>query len=828
MAEQNSLFKTGGNSHEINCLFYIKGSKDYPIGQQINANYGYDTNDSETPIYETSIAEVYSMRPNLVEVFNDYSGLSDINNGISKDNVEQYNLFENDTNNRANQNPEFISTMLIDSSNADEKEFIKNFIPNYQLPSGTFVGGNAPTYAQYISDINEALKTDENNIRYRIFCQQVFSFIERIKHDEAEILEKLGESHSQPTFFEDNKFNNNGTGLLNGSIQSTTASDMIATLENANVLEKWLMLTFPGSPTDSANNNNWFYFRDNLPFNPFRTDFLFGSSDDAPNIGTAYNNDLLDIPLGTNQKLNKILFDQLAGIPWYNDSNRIKGINIRYKKGSASLSFTSDNSRISKISFALSYDIYDPENQYYSQNASAITNDTFTFNIYFDPSKFVSEETDASKFKVWTYNDNDFDNDLREAEGGPSFVYPTSLETFGKYDNDYGNVLLPPSDNVGSIRNHFIASEKEITNQFINELKDNLRGGGYDNYVEFKTTRVSPYIDDSGRIQWETEGDYNRISQVFYIFYKGQTPPTDNQQITAVRNYLKTLHKGVHCHPTRYDNNGKVITIGHGNSEDEVIEFLSHMYPNLFSQNVIYIIPAKYNHYNEHVGEEPYTNPQSYYSTTTPKRIIETLIEVDVLKNVVFHASGIVNSTAIVNEGIAYPIEVFNIGSFERTLPQNNPTWAYPMPWYAVSTSSDVENPLTSLNQMADYKPSFLLGSEISSQTSTLADKFQMIMIMLAKQMFINPGHTSGRTVNGVQSRTKALYTDIFGIKIEYSCDYLYDKNLKIDGYTYYNVASFTINSTKIIVYSQYNKDFGYTGSSEIVIDDNNVSQINL
>jgi hypothetical protein len=823
MSEQNSLFKNGNNTHEINCLFYIKGSKDFPIGQQINSNYGYDLNESETPIYETSIAEVYSMRPNLIEVFNDYSGISDISNGISKDNTEQYNLFENDTNIRANQNPEFISTLLIDSSNASEKEFIKNFIPNYNLPNGTFNNGSAPTYAEYLNSINNALIADEDNIRYKIFCQQVFSFIERIKRDESEILEKIGETHSAPTFFEDNVLNGNETGLFNG-LPATTASDLEDTLRNANVLEKWLMMAFPGSPTDSANNNNWFFFRDTLQFNPFRTDFLFGSDSSAPNVGTSYNDSDLTATLGTNQRLNKILYDQLAGVPWYTGSNKIKGINIRYKKGSAALSFTTDNSRISKISFALSYDIYDPSNPYYITNASNIANDTFVFNIYFDPSKFVSEETDASKFKVWTYNDNDFDNDLREAEGGPSFVYPTTLPTFGKYDNDYGNVLLPPSNNAGSIRNHFIASEKEVTNQFINELKDNLRGGGYDNYVEFKTTRVSPYIDDSGRIQWETEGDYNRISQVFYIFYKGQTPPTDNQQITAVRNYLKTLHKGVHCHPTEYDNNGKVITIGHGNSEDEIIEFLSHMYPNLFSQNVIYIIPTRHDHYNEHTGESPYTNPQYYYSTTTPKRIYETLRSIDALNKFVFNDSGNVNSTALVNEGIAYPVEVFKIGSL-YTLPQNNPTFAYPFDWFAVSTSSDVENPLTSLSQMADYKPEFFTADSISSQSS-LADKFQMIMITLAKQMFINPGHTSGRTINGNPSRQKKLYSDIFGIKIEYSCDYTFDRNLKIDGYTYYNIASFTLNSTKIIVYAQYDKDFGYTGSEEITITDNNISEL--
>jgi hypothetical protein len=371
------------------------------------------------------------------------------------------------------------------------------------------------------------------------------------------------------------------------------------------------------------------------------------------------------------------------------------------------------------------------------------------------------------------------------------------------------NVASEGSIATPSIRNKFIASETEIREKFISELLKEIKGGGFSNYVQFNTTRVSPYIEN-GEIKWDTEDNHNLVEQTFYVFYKGTQPPTENQKISAVKSYLTNLHS--HCHPTEYDKDGKVISIGHGTQVAEITNFLANMYPNLFTSSKIYIIPAKFNHYNSTTGESDVnSNPENYISTITPKRIVETVLSIGEFEGFGLSETGDVGLRGDVTTAtgkIPFPIEMFNIGSISILTPNAGPQYSYNMPWYAVSSSIDTENVLTNIDGLKDYRPRLFTDEEISD-SSSIATKFQIIMILLAKQMFKNPGHTSGNTFR------KDLLTSILGISIYYSTDAIYDPSAIKGDVEYYNVAKFSLASTEFIVYAQEKKDFGFSQSNE-------------
>ena len=76
-----TLSEASVEEHLLEGLFIIKGSKDYPSGQSISEPYGYDK-DIETPIFKSSLRDVYISVPDIIEVNNGYSGYEDSDNYI--------------------------------------------------------------------------------------------------------------------------------------------------------------------------------------------------------------------------------------------------------------------------------------------------------------------------------------------------------------------------------------------------------------------------------------------------------------------------------------------------------------------------------------------------------------------------------------------------------------------------------------------------------------------------------------------------------------------------------------------------------------------------
>ena len=114
-------------THDISLFFYIKGSKDFPSGHGIDEKFGFDraiptTFDSnqedglktgylkvETPVFNTTIRDIYLKNKGAREISNTYSLISDVDNCI-------FNYSRNNPSlgvtNRTERSLEYLSTMI--------------------------------------------------------------------------------------------------------------------------------------------------------------------------------------------------------------------------------------------------------------------------------------------------------------------------------------------------------------------------------------------------------------------------------------------------------------------------------------------------------------------------------------------------------------------------------------------------------------------------------------------------------------------------------------------------------------------------------------------
>lgn len=874
----NLTNKNKNNEHVVNCFFYIKGSKDYPVGQNLDEPFGYDDSNGETPLFTNSIKDIYASKSNLLEVFNNYSlETGDVNNKIDAEVSDRTQFFGNDLfgNQRNNGNPDYVSTLLIDTSmignSPIEKELFKHINPNFNLLSSNAIN-NGSTISEYIADIDNQLISSENQgqsvnnlyesmeLRFNIFWKEIFSCFERIKRYEDEICLKYGQSNL-PTDLNKHFLSTSNIPWFDDSTGNIDERTKISYLRKCNNVTAWLWAMYPSTDLNveigdgESKPLKYKTGPDGYYVNPFR--LVDSQPDLIPSNQYINNSSFLNTTLAQLTSsddsyarfINQVK-DQLVGLQWWwnnvNNSNNIvdnptnlfgdnpppmikNGINLQLVAPSASdqnITVVSDiNNRIKSFSFKVKFIIARTTTTTSGVPKTTDIYDTWLFNVYFDPEDFIrANNANASIFPIWSFNEKEIDESIRTSLGTietPGLSDPA----FNYLDNDYANALVPNNPESANIRNHFIASKTEIQSQFISELIKKVKDGGYEHYVTLSVDRVTPLLSpDKKTIVWDpseynpTNGESNSdkydyvinniTSQEFYIFYKGTVVPSIAQQKEAVRTYLKNLH--TKCNPTTYkEDNITIKTIGHGHDEQEITNFLSNMYPDLFSKSEIFIIPTKSNYHN---GDDA-SVASSYYNTITPERIaqsIRSIVGVPALSKYTLHKYGENNQLLETENGLALPTEIFYIGSINSNNPNDSSDFIqmqFPMPWYAVSTSLNAINTLTNIAGFENYKPRSFNSNDIS--TLNTADLFQLIMIVLTTEMFKDD-----------LGNKKRHYSDIFGCTLNYTYDRITDSELNTsnnvnDGIKY-NVVEFDMKGISFKVYAQQGKYFASSNSVQI------------
>lgn len=777
--------------HVLEGLFVIKGSKDYPSGQSISEPYGYDK-DIETPIFKSSLRDVYVSVPDIIEVTNGYSGYEDSENNIGIN----PNVTLDSPSPRMDRTDDFVSTLLIKNGSSDEA--YKYIYPNFEFDPdadenryGSFLT-NATTNPGVVLGTEGA----QYNVRTCVFWQKMFSMIEYIKKCEKQICQLHLEGQEYPDTWNTKYVNTNY--YADGEL----TKNYVKTL---NPLAQMLAIYHPHST--SANDDTAVLAGEDkingglIKYDVPRMEFIDGTVNETYTMNPA--------TFASVCKKN-IILDQLANFYTTDTGNTgevfvFNGIDLKFEGFSSIVcTYSSNKERITKVSFQVSFrDIAIGDDV-------ATHRQKWSFVIYFDPDAFVNSVTASSseKFPVWTYNDKDIDNSLR----GIDHQYDTANPKFNVYDNDYSNMLVPETDDDGNptIHGKFVASQSEITTQMVGAVAEKIKNGGFDKFVELPVRRISPYIDVSGAIPTVAWATAKPATQIFYIFYKN-VPPTEAEQIEAVRSYLNKLHSdSTHCTGQHYINDDEsqgVEFIGHdAESEEDRIQFLSKMYPDIFSLTTIHIIPAKYDHCRGDISSSDiYADPNNYFSTTTPERLVESVVNGSSnTGNFTLSENGYVSASTGLNT--AYPVEIFKIGAINGDNNQET-SFKYDFPWYAVNKATNTPNCLTSITGMAEYKQKNFQNHEPTSN----ADKFQFIMLVLAGLMFEESTGTFT-----AHSKTKKAYSSILGISISYDFDTKIDPNLLESGDVgghHYNVASFTMNAVNYIVYAQRGKTFGYSGA---------------
>ena len=425
--------------------------------------------------------------------------------------------------------------------------------------------------------------------------------------------------------------------------------------------------------------------------------------------------------------------------------------------------FRSHEKRIQYVSFDVKY----------QPTKTSGVDQTWKIIAYFDPDAFVKKSDDKDEFSVWTYNDQDLDGKYTDLQA----------DGFNIYDNDYAN-LLSDDDNI---KGHFVATKNEMQSAIVNEIFNRSKTGKYSGYISYEAKRVTPEISDDGKeLVW-----VKSANQTFLIFYTN-TQPTTSQSMTLVIDYLKQLH--MNCSPMKKDEEGNIIYIGHGigDGDERNIDtnnFLSKMYPDLFSDIKLHIIPANYTLCNGGGSNVENTfKPDQYFHTCTPKRVHDTLTGVvGEFSNFKFNPNGDI-TTGDKDYG---PAEVFYIGG-RQTSPNQDPL-TFPFPWICTMHNASQGNPLTTQTGFTQYKQKlFALGDSVD----TAVDKFQMILIQLAIKMFVNDNN-------------KPRFGRIAGVDMTYGIDTVMDPTIA-NKYAY-NTVSFIINNIEFVVYAQHNKTFGST-----------------
>lgn len=760
------------NVHNIELFFYIKGSKDYPTGQLASEPFGYDKESSDitngnfvsnqTAIFNTSIRDLYLQNTDLMEVSNIYSLDSDKNNNIST----SISTSLNGITTRTDGSPEYLSTMLIrtgtklDKTSSNYDEAFKFISPNYAV--------------QGIKDLHEKLTTVPRpsssepltyNIRTAIFWQKVFTLLEFLKKNEAQIVHSII-TGDNPEEFVANKSNWYAT-----PDKLSAAENLLNPLkENSwTGLTQYLALFLPYVGYGPSGGKSAL-----IPSTSNGTNYV-------PFRASCLNTELLTI--GNTEQSTEIyrLLDHLwdSTIDKYGGYD-IPGLSIRLTGvGEISCSLSKQTNRLSELHFSLGYVPYSD-----GTPTTTDTVDVWNFDVYFDPDSFINKTSTLEQYPVWTYNDDDMDNNLTNT--GDKNHYDYNNPNFNIYDNDYSNLL---SSN-GQLRGKFVATNEEIAKRFVKEVLSKTESGGYRDYYPYETKRVSPYIDDNGTVVWD---DQYSTQQRFYVFYKGAVAPENEQAKEAVKDYLRKLHQN--CNPETVEND-RVLFIGHGHSSNEIEDFLANMYPDLFSKTEIFIIPPDWQQCTNGLDEKlaKYGDPDSYFVTATPQRIYDTMIKNHKFTKFILNPNGV---PSVENDATgtttAYPVEIFYIGSIGGNNVEQS--FRFGFPWIACSTTNPNEKVLTSLNGMADYRPKFFTDAQSADNVS---DILQYIIIRLCEKMFEDVG---------ANNPNKQRYTRIKGINILYDTDKDYDANASTKNR--YSVAKFTVNKINFTMYSQKNKDFG-------------------
>lgn len=751
------------NVHNMNLFFYIKGSKDYPNGLKISDKFGFEdatqealfnkttgflSVNPENAIFENSIRDLFVKNKGLLEVTNIYSLFGDEYNKILTSRWPG----SNDTDatqmtTRTDRTMEYISTWLIRPAQSSDTEqddkdnnSYKYIFPNYNYESlDSILSVSSP-------NIDGGGKY-EYSPRSTIFWQKMFSLFEFLKKEEANIV--------------DNSITGDYPQLYSDNVANGWWSDSVKTaLDKESSLGQFIGL-FIGSgnfaPANEAAN-----------LNRFRLTYTTGTD---------------TLPTGINRTQESLWKKITAG------GDVSAGINIEYVEGSASFQRSVHTGRIASMSFSIKYLPY--ESVEIDDNK-----DLWNFTVYFDPDSFM-ESASTSQFAVWTYNDTDLDEQ-----------YPDYNETgFNIYDNDYANMLRSESDPK---RGHFVATDEEINASMAEKMLEIMQGTDFTGFYTFETTRVSPEIVENGtvgskvnyEVSWhENESPRTNVTkQKFYVFYN-TTPPTPEQAKIAVQNYILELHS--HCHEQTYysasDSKVGVKYIGHPTNRTELINWLSKMYPDMFSETVVYIVPPSINHRKNQLTDEFLWNPEGYFNTVTPQRIYESMRTIYDFRNFELSTNGSVTIPTTTGTGIdrkQFPTEVFHLGGLSDQL--NNGTFKFGFPWIACTNNTDISlNPLTSQTGFADYVPKFFTEDV---QPSSPADEFQLVMLYLTMRMFVN-------------NDLKKKLTSINGVTIAYEQDPSTDNS--ITSKKTYNVAKFIINAVTFKVYAQIGKSFGSIDSEE-------------
>lgn len=864
----NNLVLPAGQSHIIDCLFYIKGSRDYPIGQSVSKPYGYDntsgSGESQTAIYTSSLNDVYNAKSELVEIFNNYSLRNgDPFNGISAE-IDNDSITDNYISSRNNGENDYISTLLIDKSKINDGVgdiFINNISPNYKFENFTssenwrdYFNGTIQTALQTDVAIDSSAHTYKAYPRFNIFWHEILRLLERIKYHEEEIVAHNNEPNYIISTLDSN------LALTDESrrwFDQTNSEKITSILRNKTILYQLLYLLYPPYKSNDA-LQIYAPYKSDFIVNPFRLSYeipsdssIFGTADggrlhltDTIKNGSVINNNthrlevIEDLIVGGNPN------GDFTGTDISRQYSLDMRANLDANSSNVSITIDDKSRRIKKVSFTISYNL--------STNSSlSDVSDQWIFNVYFDPTEFIKSESDGSAaLPVWTYNDLNIDNEMRVRQAteyyrdqaahfpeqnidpiaeGNKFAYPLTNPDFNIYDNDYANILLPViSDQEQGIKGSFVLSKSnsgskidELQTQIIDQIIKESRNG-YSYYTPMSVTRISPKIEGSNII-WDTA---NSFTQEFYIFHRTKAEPSEEQKLISIQNYLKNLHRN--CRPTTYDSDGNIVTIGHdGHNDADTTNFLANMYPNIFKRSELIVVPAYYDHCINIPGQDLGYDSTQYFSTTTPKRMIESISKTAMkVSDFVLDPSG---NVSIVPEGNTcnYPVEAFYIGSLTPQMPNGSPSFQYPMPWYAISPSSTNLSPLTSMTGFSTYCPEFFTSESLSSLSN--GQIFQIIMLVLTRQMFKQIGHDHGT------STPKELITNILGYPISYDCDDTFDNGNNGSGFKsvkqvnpnnvsdvvyFYNKASFIIGGTYITVYAQLGKDFGSSKS--------NVTEVNI
>ena len=792
-------------THDISLFFYIKGSKDFPSGHGIDEKFGFDKAtastfdedkenglktgylyvNSETAVFNTSIRDIYLKNKGAVEVTNLYSLVSDQDNCI-------YNYTRNNPSlgvtNRTERSLEYLSTMIIKESidelgipNATENALYKQIYPNYAYTSK--------------SKLDALLNITSNDNpdyppRQSIFWQKMFTLLEYLKKYEKDIIDD-DLTNSLPKDYTALQTESHPWGETNLGLEQL--------FKNETSIGRYIGL-FIGADMGEGNASFRILSGDNENerFKIRTTETLNGGNP-------------VDVVYYTNPIRNKELAGSSTGVPPNDvDSEGIPNINviqeklwddlhITYIPGSAYFETSSHNGRIKNLRFSVKYKQYGntPKNNF----------DVWNFNVYFDPDAFVADST-SNKFGVWTYNDIDLDGEYTEA----------SESGFNIYDNDYAN-LLREAPKYG----HFMATDEEVQKVMAKAMLDEMRGNDYTDFIAVDVIRVSPERVINGKtttgkdiyeVHWPSINSNDNPTahgvgkQTFYILYN-TVPPSSSQARAAIKSYILNLHKncnGQTEYPESDPDFAGVKYIGHPNVITDATgatNWLSHMYPDLFSETVVYIIPPLDTHRFDS-SENGAWIPSNYYHTETQKRLFESMRYVSSFKNFQFEPNGNISTPTSSGEIRKYfGTEIFYIGGLNED--QNNGAFNFPVPFIAsmASLTDTLNNPLTNQTGFNGYVPKFF---NHNASPASPADILQFIIINLMKQMFIN-------------DPAKSKLTPIAGVNITYTQDYETDPSvIENERQLVNNVAEFTINGVFFKVYAQYKKSFCAVNGQEVAV----------